>query len=64
MIVSIVMTLENIVISGCYAVHECGKINMDVKWETLWIISWGDHIANETLHGPLRFKQSFYQYCC
>ena len=52
MIVSIVITLENIVTSGCYAVHECCKINMDVKWETLWIIPWGDHIANETLHGP------------
>ena len=52
MIVSIVITLENIVTSGCYAVHECCKINRDVKWETLWIIPWGDHIANETLHGP------------
>ena len=26
MIVSSVITLENIVISGCYAVHECCKI--------------------------------------
>ena len=38
LIVSIVITVENIVISGCYTVHECCKINMDVKWETLWII--------------------------